>query len=226
MHYDTTLSRVEDYFDRTATQTWARLTSDAPLSRVRETVRKGRDQMRAMMLSRLPTDMAGARVLDAGCGTGLMAEALARRGADVVAIDISPRLIAIARARVPQRLHAQITFCAGDMLAPDLGRFDYVMAMDSLIYYRANDIGAALSTLAPRTAGKIIFTVAPRTPFLMAFWYAGKLFPRADRSPTMIPHRPHTLMQAARRVGAVGTLRDIGRVRSGFYTSTALEFTP
>ena len=58
------------YFDRTATKAWERLTSDAPVSRIRQTVREGRDRMRALMLSRLPADLRGARVLDAGCGTG------------------------------------------------------------------------------------------------------------------------------------------------------------
>ena len=69
-HYGATRARVEDYFDRTATRTWERLTSDAPVSRIRQTVREGRDRMRAPMLSRLPADLTGARVLDAGCGAG------------------------------------------------------------------------------------------------------------------------------------------------------------
>ena len=68
MSYNQTLSRVETYFDKTATKTWERLTSDAPVSRIRQTVRAGRDQMRAKLLSQLPNDLMGARVLDAGCG--------------------------------------------------------------------------------------------------------------------------------------------------------------
>lgn len=58
--------------------------------------------MRAMMLGRLPADLAGVRVLDAGCGAGQMTAELAARGADVTAIDISPRLIEIAAARLPE----------------------------------------------------------------------------------------------------------------------------
>ena len=223
-NYASTLTRVETYFDKTATKTWERLTSDAPVSKVRETVRKGRDQMRNLMLSRLPDDLTGARILDAGCGTGLMTEELALRGAQVVAIDISPSLIDIAQRRIPAQLHRQIDFRSGDMLAADLGAFDHVMAMDSLIYYTAADIGAALATLAPRVSGKVVFTVAPRTPFLMAFWYAGKLFPQSDRSPVMIPHRAQDLRQAARVAGVDGALLEIERVQSGFYTSAALEF--
>ena len=49
MSYNQTLSRVETYFDKTATKTWERLTSDAPVSRIRQTVRAGRDQMRAKL---------------------------------------------------------------------------------------------------------------------------------------------------------------------------------
>jgi magnesium-protoporphyrin O-methyltransferase len=79
-NYATTRDRVETYFDRTATKAWERLTSDAPVSRIRQTVREGRDRMRALMLSRLPEDLRGARVLDAGCGTGMMTEELASGG--------------------------------------------------------------------------------------------------------------------------------------------------
>ena len=55
--YQATRARVEDYFDRSATKVWERLTSDAPVSRIRQTVREGRDRMRAVMLSRLPADL-------------------------------------------------------------------------------------------------------------------------------------------------------------------------
>src|SRR6056297_352016 len=117
-----TRDRVETYFDKTATRTWERLTSDAPVSRIRETVRRGRDEMRAQMLSRLPKDLRGARILDAGCGAGQMAAELAARGADVVAVDISPSLVGIAEARLPIDLKGRVTFASGDMLDDGLGR--------------------------------------------------------------------------------------------------------
>lgn len=217
--YDRTLSRVETYFDQTATKTWERLTSDAPVSRVRETVRAGRDRMRETMLNTLG-DVRGKRILDAGCGAGQMTHELALRGAEVVAVDISPSLVEIARKRLPDALSHQVTFHAGDMLDPALGDFDHVVAMDSLIYYDAADINRSLSTLFQRTSGKIVFTVAPRTPFLMAFFGMGKLFPRRDRSPVMIPHAPKKL---ARLVD--GNLRSVARISSGFYISECLEVT-
>lgn len=221
--YDATRNRVEAYFDRTATKTWERLTSDAPVSGVRATVRAGRDRMRDVMLSCLPEDLTGRRVLDAGCGTGAMAQILAARGAEVVAIDISPQLIDIAAKRLPDALSPRVTFLSGDMLAADLGSFDHVMAMDSMIYYTAPDLGRALAGLS-RRCPHIVFTVAPRTPFLMAFFGLGKLFPRRDRSPVMIPHRPERISQEAVKSGGTGALCTREQVRSGFYISSCLEY--
>jgi magnesium-protoporphyrin O-methyltransferase len=213
--YERTRSRVEHYFDRTATRTWERLTSDAPVSGIRATVRAGRDRMRAVLLGALPDDLTGARVLDAGCGTGALAVELARRGAQVTAVDISPALIGIAQNRCPADVAGRIDFRAGDMTDPAIGRFDAAVAMDSLIYYTAADVAEILARL---TAPRVVFTVAPRTPLLMAMFWVGKAFPKSDRSPVMIPH---TARGIARRSG--GTLREIERVSSGFYISAAME---
>ncbi|MFO0074318.1 MAG: methyltransferase domain-containing protein, partial [Gemmatimonas sp.] len=84
---------IGEYFDRTAADAWKALTSDAPVSRVRATVRAGRDRMRHTLLTWLPPDLHGKRVLDAGCGTGTASIELAQRGAEVVAIDLSPTLV-------------------------------------------------------------------------------------------------------------------------------------
>jgi magnesium-protoporphyrin O-methyltransferase len=97
--------------------------------------------------------------------------------------------------------------------------------MDSLIYYDARDISEALTKLAARTRSSIVFTVAPKTPALMAMWYAGKLFPRSDRSPVMIPHAPVALKTATTKFGMPGELKAKRRVNSGFYISQAMELS-
>src|SRR5262249_17940372 len=90
---------LETYFDRTAVEAWSKLTSDAPVGRIRQTVRAGRDMMRETLMGWLPQDLTGSRILDAGCGTGALSIELAKRGADVLAIDLSPTLIDLARKR-------------------------------------------------------------------------------------------------------------------------------
>ena len=225
--YDHTRGKLEAYFDRTASETWARLTSDAPVSKIRQTVRAGRDRMRAVLLSHLPRNLHGARVLDAGCGAGQLAMELAQRGAEVVAVDISPNLLEVARSRTPNEIAHRIEYRAGDMLDPAHGLFDHVVAMDSLIHYTTADIVDALGTLAHQTHASIHFTVAPKTPLLSAMHMAGKLFPRDDRSPAIMPISETRLRRDA---SACPELRrwkmpPSERIKSGFYISQAMRLT-
>ena len=219
--YEARRGRLETYFDRTASKTWERLTSDAPVSGIRATVRAGRNRMRDTLLSWLPADMTGLRLLDAGCGTGALAIEVAQRGAEVVAIDVAGSLVHVARDRAPTGLN--IDWRVGDMLDPALGRFDHVVAMDSLIHYRAFDIVGVLSGLAERTAGSMVFTFAPSTRPLLVMHAIGTLFPRGDRAPAIEPVRERLL-----RTLIAGAMPDArmgrgARVASGFYTSHALE---
>jgi len=219
---------IENYFDRTAAQAWARLTSDAPLGRVRANVRAGRDRMRATLLSWLPQDLAGRRVLDAGCGTGALAVEAARRGADVVAIDLSPTLVALAAERLPADVARRIRFLSGDMLDDGLGRFDHVVLMDSLIHYRSVQAVGALERLAPRARESIVFTHVPSNPLLVTMRAVGRCFPRGDRAPDVEPVAHVRLareLAAAPGLAAWRIARD-ERVSGGFYTSHAMELVP
>jgi len=224
--YQEQRGQIETYFDRTAVQAWARLTSDAPVGRIRATVRAGRDRMRAQLLAWLPADLRGARLLDAGCGTGALAVEAARRGAHVLAIDLSPTLVALARERTPViKGHGHIDFRSGDMLDASLGHFDYVVGMDSLIHYQAPDAVRVLAGLAHRTSTAMLFTFAPSNPALEVFKAVGKLFPRGDRSPAIVPvgeKKLHRLITSDPQLLAWTTART-QRVSSGFYTSQALE---
>src|SRR6056297_813586 len=97
--YQDRRTQLATYFDRTAVEAWSRLTTDAPVGRIRATVREGRARMRATLLGWLPENLEGRRILDAGCGTGMLSAELAARGAEVVAVDLSPTLVALAKER-------------------------------------------------------------------------------------------------------------------------------
>jgi SAM-dependent methyltransferase len=83
-------------------------------------------------------DIDGSRVLDAGCGEGYLARTLAARGAHVTGIDLSARLIALARARDPG---GRIDYRVADLSQPlpaTAGLFDaaasYLVLSDVLDY--------------------------------------------------------------------------------------------
>ena len=218
--------QIETYFDHTAADAWARLTSDAPVGRIRATVRAGRDRMRATLLSCLPADLHGRRILDAGCGTGALAVEAAHRGAEVVAIDLSPTLVHLARERLPAIPGGgSVDFRSGDMLDPALGHFDHVVAMDSIIHYGTEDAVAALSQLAQRTSSSLLFTFAPRTPLLATMIAVGRLFPRKDRAPWLEPMAADKLKRLIAQDITLQHWRTgrTERVSSGFYKSQALE---
>jgi ubiquinone/menaquinone biosynthesis C-methylase UbiE len=88
---------------------------------------------RPATLALLP-DVNRKKVLDAGCGPGKYAEILVERGAEVVAFDLSPRMIEQAK----ERLGGKATFVVADMVEPldflDDASFDGVVAPLSLDY--------------------------------------------------------------------------------------------
>jgi SAM-dependent methyltransferase len=71
----------------------------------------------------LGLDPIPASVLDAGCGTGRVAIELARRGVDVVGVDVDPSMLATARKAAPD-----LDWYEHDLASLDLGRtFDTVV---------------------------------------------------------------------------------------------------
>ena len=228
--YQQRRGQIEHYFDRTAVKAWEQLTSDVPVSGIRATVRAGRDRMRQTLLDWLPPDLSGRRVLDAGCGTGALAVECARRGARVVAVDLSPQLVDVARQRIGAlpdgaAMLERIDLRSGDMLDVTFGSFDHVVAMDSLIHYSVFDAVRVLESLAWRTHGSMVFTFAPRNPLLVVMRSVGRLFPRADRAPWIEPMAEGELRRLLRQAAALAGWQAgrTQRISSGFYTSQALE---
>jgi magnesium-protoporphyrin O-methyltransferase len=224
--YETRRGEIETYFDKTAIAAWEKLTSTAPVSGIRATVRAGRDNMRNTLLSWLPADMTGLTLLDAGCGTGALALEAAARGATVTAIDLSPQLVALAAQRAASHpASARINFASGDMLAESHGRFDYAVCMDSIIHYTPEDAIAALACLTARTNKAVLFTFAPFTPVLGTMLTIGKLFPRGDKSPAIEPQSETRLRKklSTRAAFADFAVARSKRIKSGFYFSQAME---
>jgi SAM-dependent methyltransferase len=84
-------------------------------------------------------------VLDAGCGTGRVGRELARRGLDVVGVDIDPEMLATARARAPE-----VAWELADLAEVDLGRtFEaVVMAGNVMIFVTPGSEGEVVANMA------------------------------------------------------------------------------
>jgi SAM-dependent methyltransferase len=85
--------QTRDAYDRLAA-VWAATTDDGPFNGMLE---------RPALRSLVPASLAGAVVLDAGCGSGAQAQWLFDQGAEVIAADLSPRMIEEARLRCQGR---------------------------------------------------------------------------------------------------------------------------
>ena len=88
---------------------------------------------------------APASVLDAGCGTGRVGRELARRGLDVVGVDLDPAMLATARRKAPL-----VDWRLGDLATVDLaGSFDAaVMAGNVMIFLAPGSERAVVANMA------------------------------------------------------------------------------
>jgi len=223
--YETRRHEIARYFDKTAAGAWAKLTSDEPVSRIRQTVRVGRETIRNSILSWLPDDLTGVRILDAGCGTGAFAIDAANRGAKVTAVDISPSLIKIARSRSPDFTDKAglVDFFWGDMLDPAFGDFDHIILMDSIIHYDSKEGIELISELGKRCKKSIIFTFAPLTPILGTMISLGRFFPKSDRAPSIVPMTEGHVLRRINEDLPDWKVARVNRVSKGFYNSQAVE---
>jgi 2-polyprenyl-6-hydroxyphenyl methylase/3-demethylubiquinone-9 3-methyltransferase len=151
--------------------------------------------------------IAGAKVLDVGCGGGLLSEAMARAGADVTGIDLATGMIEVAR------LHAAEHGIAIDYRAENAevlaqtqpGAFDVVTCMEMLEH--VPDPGAMIETLArlTRPGGHVFISTINRNlkAFLLAIVgaeYVLRLLPRGTHEYERLI-RPAELARWARAAG-------------------------
>jgi SAM-dependent methyltransferase len=94
---------------------------------------------------RLAGDIQGKRVLELGCAAGLLTEQLADRGADVLAVDREPRLVAHATERLAGRAHIAVADLEQPFDDVPTGSVDAVVA--SLVLHYLEDWGPLLAEL-------------------------------------------------------------------------------
>ncbi|WP_449447934.1 bifunctional 2-polyprenyl-6-hydroxyphenol methylase/3-demethylubiquinol 3-O-methyltransferase UbiG [Thermomonas brevis] len=129
--------------------------------------------------------LRGARVLDVGCGGGLLSEALAKSGAQVTAIDLAPNLLKVARLHgLESGAKVEYRQAAVEALADEApASFDAVTCMEMLEHVPdpAAIVRACATLLKP--GGRLFLSTLNRTPaaFALAIFgaeYVARLLPK------------------------------------------------
>lgn len=119
--------------------------------------------------------LAGSRALDVGCGGGLLAESLAARGAQIVAIDLAPENVAVARHHAAERaLTIDYRCVAVEELAGEMpGGFDTVMCLEMLEHVPDPSRIVKACAAALRPGGTAFFSTINRNLKSFAFAIVG-----------------------------------------------------
>ncbi|MDO8443578.1 MAG: bifunctional 2-polyprenyl-6-hydroxyphenol methylase/3-demethylubiquinol 3-O-methyltransferase UbiG [Candidatus Azambacteria bacterium] len=152
--------------------------------------------------------LSGQRVLDVGCGGGILADAMARKGASVLGIDLAPKSLKVAQLHA---LEAQTTgvdyreVSAEDLAAEQPGSFDVVTCMEMLEHVPAPaSIVQACATLV-KPGGWVFFSTLNRNPKSFLFAIVG-----AEYVLNLLPRGTHEYARMVRPSELAGYCRAAG----------------
>jgi len=164
--------------------------------------------LRVEWIERVAGPVAGRRIVDVGCGGGILAEALAARGANVLGIDLSEKSLAVAKLhRLESGVDVEYRTVSAEALADQApGAFDIVTCMEMLEHVPdpASVVHACACLVRP--GGLMLFSTLNRNPksYLLAILgaeYVLNLLPRGTHDWSRFV-RPAELAAHARRAGA------------------------
>lgn len=153
--------------------------------------------------------LAGRRVIDVGCGGGILAEAMARLGARVTGIDLSEKPLAVARLhRHESQLDVDYQLISAEQMAVhEPAAFDRVTCMEMLEHVPdpASVVSACAALAKP--GGEVFFSTLNRNPKSFAFAIVGaeyllNLLPRGTHEYLKFI-RPAELAEMARAAGLI-----------------------
>ena len=153
------------------------------------------------------TSLAGKRVLDIGCGGGILAEAMARQGADVVAIDMAEASLSVARLhQLESKLDIDYRRIPAEELAEqEPASFDVVTCLEMLEHVPDPSAIVAACQKLVKPGGEVLFSTINRNPKSYLFAIIG-----AEYILNLLPRGTHEYAKFIRPSELAGWAREAG----------------
>lgn len=153
------------------------------------------------------TSLAGKRVLDIGCGGGILAEAMARQGAEVVAIDMAEASLSVARLhQLESKLDIDYRRIPAEELAEqEPASFDVVTCLEMLEHVPDPSAIVAACQKLVKPGGEVLFSTINRNPKSYLFAIIG-----AEYILNLLPRGTHEYAKFIRPSELAGWAREAG----------------
>ncbi len=200
-------------FDALAERWWDLTAEFKPLHEI--------NPLRLNWISDLAGGLTGKQVLDVGCGGGILAESMARRGAQVLGIDLGAGPLEAARRHAAQEKVSGIDYqlVAVETLAAERpAEFDIVTCMEMLEHVPdpASIVRACATLVKP--GGHVFFSTINRTPKAYLFAIVG-----AEYVLNLVPRGTHEFQKFIRPSELASAIRSSGLTLK---QSTGLHYNP
>ena len=156
------MSEVGYYFDRIADEFNGYYTGQRPsfIQEIGYRVFRGPGlRKRFLDTTKIVGDCNGANILDIGCGPGVYAQYFSKKGAYITAVDVSQKMIELAKKNLSEAGVKDFKLLQGDFLKINFdNQFDYIIAIGVFDYVNRQDIDRYLDKMVRLARGKVIVT--------------------------------------------------------------------